>query len=122
MYVATEGAPYDTWSTRRVSVTGGRVQGRETPDRDIDHGAVLVLAGRAGTTVTDTTLRGLRIGGTRPGASAAVGLRADRGRVERTELDGLVVRDAPRLRQRTATSPWAARAWLVDGALFSDAG
>jgi hypothetical protein len=78
VYLACEGAPYDTFPTTTVQVAGGTVTGANT-DPSIDQGAVLVYCGRAGGQVSDVTVSGLTISGTRTSASRQIGAVHDDG-------------------------------------------
>ena len=91
IYVATEGAPFFTRSTTRVVVRGARVDDANT-DARVDHGAVLVSAGRAGTEVSDVALSDVTVRGTRAGASRQVGVLAGPGDVADVRLSSFDVR------------------------------
>lgn len=72
IYLATEGAPFFTRSTRRVAVIGAELRGANTSE-EVDHGAVLVVAGgEAG--VRDVEMTDLTIRDTRRTASRQVGV------------------------------------------------
>jgi polygalacturonase len=73
VYVATEGAPYFTSDTRRVTVDGAVLIATNT-NADIDHGAVLISAAAQGRQVTDVTVTDVVVRDTRPGASRQIGV------------------------------------------------
>jgi hypothetical protein len=122
VYLATEGAPYFTRSTRDVRVTGGQVLAANT-DSQVDHGAVLVAAGGDGTQVQEVSVTGLTLRDTRPGASAQVGVLAYPGAevVDVTLADFTVVGGGGAVLRSTA-SPSQVRVtgWTVDGTAVGD--
>lgn len=73
VYIAAEGSPWYSAASAHVLVTGGKIVDANT-DTTIDHGAVLVLGGENGPTVSDVTVRDLAITGTRATASRDVGV------------------------------------------------
>ena len=76
VYIACEEGDFVTAATSDVEVRGGRVTGANTSST-VDHGAVLVYSGRAGSTVSDVTVSDLVISGTRASASRQIGVVAD---------------------------------------------
>lgn len=122
VYVATEGAPFFTRSTRRVRVLGVQSDGaNRTPS--VDHGAVLLYAGAQGSVVEDVLVSDARIVGTRPGAARQVGLLADGGRVTGVRLERFRVDGGGSVFESTA-APTDHRAvdWVVDGRPVADSG
>ncbi len=73
VYVAAEDS-YRSAGVAGVRVEGGTITGANT-NAEIDHGAVLVYA-NYDSGVSDVSISGLEITGTRPGASADVGILA----------------------------------------------
>jgi hypothetical protein len=90
VYIGTEGAPWNTYPTSRVTVAGGALS-RSNKNAAIDHGSVLIYAGGAAVDAVD--IRDLQIGGTRPGASADVSVLG--GPVSGVTLDRFCVRTGP---------------------------
>ena len=78
LYVASEGAPWFTFAPRRVSVTGLSIDAANT-DTSIEHGAVLLYAGRPEQPVTGIDLSRLTITRTTAGAAWHVGVVAEPG-------------------------------------------
>lgn len=78
VYIACEGNPYNTFPTSAVRVIGGRIANANT-DSAVDHGAVLVYSGRSGGKVSDITIYGLSVSGTRSNASRQIGAVSDGG-------------------------------------------
>lgn len=78
IYIASEGAPYSTLAPRRVTVRRATLEGANT-DPDVDHGALLVYAGRPSQAPTDIAVTGLRVRDVRSTASWQVGLVAEPG-------------------------------------------
>ncbi|SFC99639.1 Pectate lyase superfamily protein [Klenkia taihuensis] len=75
VYIGAE----DVWSTRgtaRVAVLGGTITGANY-QASVDHGAVMVYNGTSTQAVSDVSISGLSIVGTRPSASWVVGLISD---------------------------------------------
>ncbi|NAZ81097.1 hypothetical protein GTR02_04620 [Kineococcus sp. R8] len=78
VYIASEGAPFHTYAPRRVRVLGGVLDGANA-NPTVDHGAVLVYAGRPDMTPSDVLVSRMTIRNTRVGASWQVGVIADTG-------------------------------------------
>lgn len=95
VYVASEGAPWFTTAAQQVVVTGGSISGANT-DRDVDHGAVLVLSGRTGVVPADITVQGLRIVGTRSSASRNLGVITYGDAPARVLFAGIAISGGPR--------------------------
>lgn len=95
VYIAAEGDPWFSFPPVRVAVRGGTITGANTSTA-VDHGAVLVYDGRAGTLLDDVTVSGLAISGTRPGASRQVGLLLVNGaRARDVDLADLAITGGP---------------------------
>lgn len=78
VYIAQEGAPWNTFAPVRVSFAGGEVRNANT-STTVDHGALLVYAGRPGDGPRDVFVGNMRITDTRSTASRQVGLLATDG-------------------------------------------
>jgi len=119
VYVAVEGAPFDTLTTRAVTVQGGRLV-RSNTDPSIDHGAVLIFSARRGHAVERVLIEGLTIMGTRDGASRQVGLLTAGGDIEDVTLDGLTITGGPPVAFSSEVAPSSFRilGWQVDGKPF----
>ncbi len=119
VYVAVEGAPFDTLTTRAVTVQGGRLV-RSNTDPSIDHGAVLIFSARRGHAVERVLIEGLTIMGTRDGASRQVGLLTAGGDIEDVTLDGLTITGGPPVAFSSEVDPSSFRIldWQVDGKPF----
>ncbi len=118
LYLAQEGAPWFTFAPRRVRVTRGTIRGANH-DASVDHGAVVVLAGRPGDGPADVAVSGLDIAGTRPTASRQVGLLGDRASVPSgVALTGLTVTGGPGrvLQSQFRPASWRVTGWRVTGA------
>ena len=76
VYVACEGGDSVTFPSEHVRVAGGRIT-HANSNGSIDHGAVLVYAGRREGDVTDVRISDLEISGTRAGASRQIGTVSD---------------------------------------------
>lgn len=117
VYLACEGDPYFTAPTRQVSVLGGRIRAANR-DPEIDHGAILVFAGRDGGDVSDVTVTGLDVAGTRPTASRQVGVVVTAGTTQNVVLENLAVAGSPEPFSTNAPDtapPVLIRGWTVDG-------
>lgn len=79
LYIAVEGDPYFTRAVEDVAVNGGRLL-RSNYNAAIDHGAILIYAGRAAIPLRGVTIRDLSIEDTRPDANHDVGVIAPNGR------------------------------------------
>jgi hypothetical protein len=95
LYLATEGAPYFTYSTRRVTVAGGTLI-RSNKNPTVNHGAVMVYAGNLHSVVDGISVRGLVISDTRSSASAQVNVRRRGGTVDNVLMSGLAFIGGPR--------------------------
>ncbi len=98
VYVSVEGAPYDTSAVQGVTVRGGTIRGANQ-DHSIDHGAVLVYAGRDDLDISDVTISDLEVSDTRASASRDIGLLAS----EPDQLRRVRVHD---VRVWAARGPW----------------
>lgn len=117
VYVAAEDS-YQSSGVSGVVVEGGTIQGANT-DAEIDHGAVLVYSAY-GSGVDDVSISGLEITGTRPGASAEVGILAfgDHPASALTITD-LAITGGPSTLMRTPEGDpqgLVATGWTADGA------
>nr|WP_231126519.1 glycosyl hydrolase family 28-related protein [Motilibacter aurantiacus] len=72
VYIGAEGAPWNTFTAKRVTVSGGTLVGSNTV-ASVDHGAILVLPGSKDR-LEDVTIKNLLIKDTRATASRQVGL------------------------------------------------
>lgn len=118
--VATEGSPYDTRSTRRVAVDRVVVESANR-SADVDHGAVLVTAGARGTVVEDVRISDVRIAGTRPGASAQVGVLVGDGATARDVLlERFSLRGGGPVFRTTGAAGVRRTGWTVDGQPVAD--
>jgi hypothetical protein len=114
LYIATEGEPWNTQSTRRVRVLGGELKSSNQSTK-VDHGAVLIYNARPDHVIEDISIEDLRIIGTNPKASRQVGiLVGNSGGVQRIKLknfrvsggpSNLFVSDAPK--ERYSTRGWS---------------
>jgi polygalacturonase len=122
VYLATEGAPFHTRSTRRVRVSDVRVvDANRTPA--VDHGAVLVYAGAEGREVRDITVDEVRIEGTRSGATRQVSVLADDGRARGVLLQDFTVTGGGRVfGANTGEDAYRRADWVVDGEPVPDQG
>jgi len=119
VYIAAEGAPYDTYGTRNVTVSGGElIDSNRNPA--VDHGAVLVFSGRVGQEVSGVHVEDLTISGTRQDASRQVGLVTAGGDIEGVTLDGLSIRGGPPVAFSSDVDLSSVRivGWRVDGEPF----
>jgi hypothetical protein len=80
VYIAAEGAPYNTGSVSNVTVNGGTLS-ETAVGTDIVHGAVLVYSGYAAATVSNVTISNLSILNTPQYATRSTGIIVDAGRV-----------------------------------------
>lgn len=124
LYIATEGEPWNTHSTRRVRVLGGELK-NSNQSTTVDHGAVLIYNARPGHVIEDISIEELQITGTNLKASRQVGILVGKsGGVQRVTLknfrvsggpSNLFVSDAPKERYST-------RGWSYNGAAQPDRG
>jgi hypothetical protein len=96
IYIAVEGDPFYARLVEDVTVRGGRLV-RSNRNPDIDHGSVLVLAGRAGVPVRGVDVTDLVIENTRATASHDVGVitEASAAPPENLRFDALTFRGGP---------------------------
>lgn len=115
IYIATEGAPYDTRSTRRIAVHGAVLRGSNRT-ASVDHGAVLVSAAARGTLVEDVHLSDVVVEGTRPAAARQVGVLADGGSVAGVRLERFTVLGGGEVFGETVgVAAFVTTGWSVDG-------
>lgn len=122
VYIATEGAPFDTRPTSRVRVLGAQVL-RANRTSSVDHGAVLVVAGGRDRDVSDVVVERVRIVDTREQASRQVGVLGVEGSVRAVALRSFVVEGGGDVFSSTAGKrAYRTDGWVVDGARLADAG
>lgn len=98
LYIAVEGDPYFTTAVENVTVRGGRLL-RSNYNRSIDHGAVVVYAGRSYVPFREVTIQNLSIEDTRHGASHHVGvIAADNGDPENLRFEQMRFSGGPSVR------------------------
>lgn len=118
LYIAVEGAPWNTSPVKRVRVVGGELK-NSNQSAEVDHGAVLIYNARPGAVIEDVSVEGLKISNTNPKASRQVGiLVGNSGGVQRVALKdfaivggptNVFVSDAPAARYGTS-------GWTLNGA------
>lgn len=94
VYVAVEDDPLRTLGTAGVVVDGALIVGANT-DAAVDHGAVLVYAGRSGAGIEDVLMEDVEIVDTRAGASRQVAVLSDGGPIAGVVLRDFVVEGGP---------------------------
>jgi hypothetical protein len=94
LYVSSEGAPYYTYSTQRVTVSGGTLV-RSNKNSTVSHGAVLVYAGNSGTVVDTVNISNLTITDTRSSAPADANIRIGLGTVGHIAMSNLTITGGP---------------------------
>ena len=90
IYVASEGAPFNTDSVAAVSVSGGSVTNANR-NRDVVQGAILVYSGNAGKSVSGVQISGINISATPASAGRNVGIVVDRGSVDKISLNDIAI-------------------------------
>ena len=122
LYIASEGAPYNTFAARDVVVRGMRVEAANQ-DRSVGHGAVLVYAGRPDQPPGDVLVSGLVVETTREDAPWEVGVVAEPG----AEVRGITFADVTVTSTRTPftaagvpTTCCTRTGWTVNGSAVPD--
>jgi len=116
IYVANEGAPYYTYSSKRVSLLGGALT-RANTDSGVDHGAILLYSARSGFGVQNVLVDGIAISDTRASASGQVGIISDGGEVFGALLRNVTVRGGGRaFSTNVRGTSYSTVHWVVDGA------
>lgn len=119
VYVAAEGAPWNSYPPVRVRVLGGRID-RANTDSGVDHGAVLVLAGSS-RRVQDVEIAGLAITATRATAHRSVGVITYGSPPTGVVLRDLAITGGPREAYEGNTgSGYSLLGWTVDGRRMAD--
>lgn len=117
VYVAREGAPWNTFAPVRVSVVGGLLT-RSNTSTTVDHGAVLVYDGRTDAgPLREVTVSDLTITGTRTTASRQVGFLRGGSQASGVVLSRLSLQGGPRhlLTVDAPAGTWSATGWVHDG-------
>jgi hypothetical protein len=117
VYVAREGAPWNTFAPVRVTVRGGTLAWSNT-STTVDHGAVLVYDGRSDAgALREVTVSDLTITGTRSTASRQVGFLRGTSQATGVRLTDLSVLGGPRhlLTVDAPAGTWTASGWTRDG-------
>ena len=89
VYIACESS-YTTFGVSNVWVMGGEIRNANT-DTSVNHGAVLVNNSRAGFSITDVYIEGLRIYDTRSTANRDVGVLQNAGTISRIQLADIAI-------------------------------
>ncbi|MGU3499491.1 beta-propeller fold lactonase family protein [Mycobacterium sp. C31M] len=100
VYIATEWS-YDTRSVDGVRINGGTVTNANT-SATVVHGAVLVYAGNAGTSIRNVTFEGLTVTGTPLGAGRILGMIAENG----ATVSGITFRNLTLQRSNTIAAAY----------------
>ncbi len=122
VYVAREGAPWNTFAPVRVTVQGGTIT-RANTSTTVDHGAVLVYDGRTDAgPLRDVTVAGLTISDTRWSASRQVGFLRGASGATGVHLTGLKIVRGPSnlLTVDAGTGTWDATGWTRNGVPVPD--
>ena len=122
VYIAAEGDPWFTFAPVHVRVLGGTITAANV-DRGVDHGAVLVYDGRAGTLLDGIEVRDLAIDGTRASASRQLGLLLAHGATARdVVLDAITITGGPaHLLEVDAPGPaYETTGWTYQGRAVPD--
>jgi len=121
VYIGAEGSPWFTAAPQDVTVSGGTIVGANT-NADVDHGAVLVLAGENGVTPSNITIGNLRISDTRASASRDVGVITYGTPPTGIVLVNMVITGGPRsaYQGNTPGGSYVTRGWVQDGVQLPD--
>jgi len=117
VYIAREGAPWNTFAPVRVNVRGGTLVGSNT-STTVDHGAVLVYDGRTDAgALRDVTISDLSVVSTRSTASRQVGFLRGSSQATNVRFTGLSFSGGPRhlLTVDAPAGTWSATGWTRDG-------
>jgi len=76
LYFADEGAPYNTYGSSNVSVTGGTLTNSNV-NSGVEHGAVMLYTALPGLAVQNVSVRGITIRNTRASAPWQIGVMGD---------------------------------------------
>lgn len=117
VYIAREGAPWNTFAPVRVQVRGGAVA-RSNTSTTVDHGAVLVYDGRTDAgPLREVAVSGLTISDTRSTASRQVGFLRGSSQATGVRLSDLTFVRGPRhlLTVDAPAGTWTATGWVRDG-------
>ena len=122
IYIATEGEPFFTRSTRGVRVLGAELLRANTSEQ-VDHGAVLVASQGQDRTISDVLIEQVSIQDTRAAASRQVGVLGEDGSVEGVTLRAVAVDGGGELFSATAgPDSYRLAEWVVDGQAVPDTG
>ncbi len=117
VYVATEGAPYYTQSVDHVSISDGSVT-NANQNPTVVHGAILVAAENAGTTINDVSISNVSVTGTAPTAERDVAVIANGASVSGVTLEGIAL-DNTKLTpfdSNVPASSYTVSNWTANGA------
>lgn len=117
VYLAREGAPWNTFAPVRVTVSGGTLT-RSNLSTTVDHGAVLVYDGRTDAgPLRQVTVSDLTISATRTTASRQVGFLRGASQATGVTFARLSIVGGPRhlLTVDAPAGTWTATGWLRDG-------
>jgi len=118
VYIAAEGAPFNSTGSRRIRVLGGTVTDSNTR-ADVGHGAVVVYSGHPGQSIDDVQIDGLRISNTRVSAPSHVSVRG--APVNAIRLTNLAISGTgpPTVAAFVNGAEATVSGWTVDGKAFT---
>jgi hypothetical protein len=116
LYLSTEGAPYYTAGTRRVTVQDARLVASNT-NAAVDHGAIMIWNGHAGSEISDISLRDIVVQDTRRTAHRNIGLITEGGLLARIAMTGVTITGGPAnaLVTNAPAGALTRSAWTKDG-------
>lgn len=115
LYFSTEGAPYYTASTRRITVRGAQLL-RSNTNAAVDHGAIMIWNGHTGSEITDVVLEDVVIRDTRSTAHRNIGVITEGGLMARLQMNRFTITGQPQPLVTNAAASLVRRAWTYNGA------
>ncbi len=115
IYVADEGSPWYTYSSKNVTFVGGTLT-RSNTNTTVDHGAILLYSANPGYTLDNVVVDGLQLSDTRATASRQVSVLGGGGAVSGAMLRNLTItRGGPAFGTNVPAASYSTINWVVNG-------
>lgn len=120
VYVADEGSPWYTYSSKNVSFLGGTLT-RSNTNTSVDHGAILLYSANPGFTLDNVVVDGLHVSDTRLTASRQVSVLGGGGTVNGAMLRNLTLSGGgPAFGANVPATSYSTINWFVNGVARPD--
>jgi hypothetical protein len=116
IYLAEEGAPWNTYPATNVLIDGGVVDNCNT-DTTIDHGGILVLSGQTASAPSNITVQNVTVSNTRMSASRSAGVISYGMQPTSIVFKNFTITNGPGFSGNAAATAYSLINWSVNGKL-----